>query len=436
MDQGSKGGFRLKWPWNWVVCGVFIVGAEYFIGYLWSALLAALFLWWQKKRHPGEMPQGGYCLDRTRKRLARLLWSVLYLLLAAGCGVVFFMGFGEEKTEISDWAVWIVSGGGFLVFAVCCLYETYSDLRDAIYPSKSRLAKSIRSQLPYPDEAPPVEELFTMVDQDIQANGQWFDRVAIGKDWVLGDDVSSIARIRGVFPRDEITAHYSNGRRQSSRVIELYIVDDRKQIQTTGLRRPDELKAAVDCLRLRAPEARFDDYAALSDFLGRTEEEWQVMERDFRRRRNERLAEEEEQERLRDKSGAVYIPPAQPQPQRQIRAKLALSDRTGATREYESFSRRDVELAVEGLDSGKYTVAVLFAGPRYLYLKAGDQSDGRVTVNASRPDPDRLRVFEIKCTGSQARTWLLEMFEGVFDPDFSQWKDITKKLEKESKKQS
>ena len=35
-----------------------------------------------------------------------------------------------------------------------------------------RLAKSIRSQLPYPDEAPPVEELFAMVDRDIQANGQ------------------------------------------------------------------------------------------------------------------------------------------------------------------------------------------------------------------------------------------------------------------------
>ena len=66
MDQGSKGGFRLKWPWNWVVCGVFIAVAGYFIGYLWSTLLAALFLWWQKQRHPNAVPQGGYCLDRTR----------------------------------------------------------------------------------------------------------------------------------------------------------------------------------------------------------------------------------------------------------------------------------------------------------------------------------------------------------------------------------
>ena len=133
MDQGN-GGFRLKWPWNWVVCGLFVAAAWYFIG-IFSLLLAALFLWWQKKRHPDAVPQGGYCLDRTRKRLARLLWSVLYLLLAAGGGAVFFMGFGEEKTEISDWAVWIVSGGAFVLFAGCFLYETYTDLRDAFCPA-------------------------------------------------------------------------------------------------------------------------------------------------------------------------------------------------------------------------------------------------------------------------------------------------------------
>ena len=307
MDQGNKGGFHLKWPWNWVVCGVFVAAAWYFIG-IFSLLLAALFLWWQKKRHPDAVPQGGYCLDRTRKRLARLLWSVLYLLLAAGGGVVFFMGFGEEKTEISDWAVWIVSGGAFLLFTGCFLYETYTDLRDALCPAKSRLAKSIRAQLPYPDEAPPVEELFAMVDRDIEANGQWFDRVAIGREWVLGDDVTSIARIRGVFPRDEIKVHYSGGRRQSARVVELYIVDDRRQVQVTGLRSPSELEMAVTCLRLRAPEAHFDDHSHITRFLDRPEEDWQAMERDYCRRRDRRLAEEEEREHPR----GSYTP-AQPQ---------------------------------------------------------------------------------------------------------------------------
>lgn len=543
MDQGSKGGFHLKWPWNWVVCGVFVAAAGYFIGYLWSALLAALFLWWQKKRHPDAIPQGGYCLDRTRKRLGRLLWSILYLLLAAGCGVVFFMGFGEEKTEISDWAVWIVSGGGFFLFTACCLYETYTDLRDALFPAKSRLASSIRSQLPYPDEAPPVEELFAMVDKDIQANGQWFDRVAIGKEWVLGDDVSSISRIRGVFSRDEIKVHYSGGRRQSARIIELYIVDDRRQIQSTGLRKPAELQAAVSCLRLRAPEAFFDDYKNMSDFTGQSDEEWEAVNRSCLRRRDQRLAGQADQDRhtagsspdfvlidlqgrrtsrfdrkavedqltglngqgshfalepvelipipglngvslsrlecgltstgltliaVQKIAGGLFQAFARPvsekeaweafanllerkqlpdfsnlslwqplrgteQPRSQARARLSLSDRTGATRDYDSFTRRDVELAGTGLAEGKYTVAALFAGPRYLYLKAGDKSDGRITVNASRPDPDKLRVFETKCTHRQAQEWLIQMFEGIFDPDFSQWKDITKQLEKSKK---
>ncbi|MCI8303658.1 MAG: hypothetical protein HFF52_03425 [Lawsonibacter sp.] len=531
--EGKKR-FYLKWPYNVIVYILLVVVLRIF-----AIPVILLIMGWNKKQQP-EGPEGGYCLDRTRKRLARLLWSLLYLLLAAGCGVVFFMGFGEEKTEISDWAVWIVSGGGFAVFVVCFVIETYMDLRDALCPARSRLANSIRSQLPYPDEAPPVEELFAMVDRDIRENGQWFDRVAIGKEWVFGDDVTSIDRIRGVFPRDEIKVHYSNGRRQSARIIELYIVDDRRQIQSTGLRKPAELQAAVNCLRLRAPEAYFASHNEMANFTSQSDEEWQALESSYRRRRDKRLASRAEQERYSAGSNAEFVlidlqgrrtsrfdrrtvedqltglnsqgdhfalepvelipapglsgvnfsrlecgitnrgltliavlrtaggdyqsvcrPTSEQEawqafagllerkqvpnlsgwqplqeagrPRQQSRARLSLSDRTGATRDYDSFTRRDVELAGEGLSSGRYTVVALFAGPRYLYLKAGDQSDGRVTANASRPDPDKLRVFETKCTDRQAREWLLQMSEGTFAPDFSQWKDITKQLEKSKK---
>jgi len=299
MDSENKRGFSLKWPWNWVACGVFIVAAGYFIGYLWSALLAALFLWWQKKQHPNTVPQGGYCLDRTRKRLARLVWALLYLVIALGCGAVFFMQLQEDRSawELEDWATFVVCGVIALGAALFCAYETYTDLRDALFPSQSRLAKSIRSQLPYPDEAPPVEQLFAMVDRDIQENGLWFDRVSIGKEWVLGDDVTALSRIRGVFPRDEVKVRQSGGRRQTARIVELWIVDDRKQIQCTGLRNPGELKAAVSCLRLRCPEAYFSAYNRMSDFTNKAEEDWQTMERDYRRRRDQRLAQETEQAR-------------------------------------------------------------------------------------------------------------------------------------------
>ena len=139
---------------------------------------------------------------------------------------------------------------------------------------------------------PPVEELFAMVDRDIEANGQWFDRVAIGREWVLGDDVSSIPRIRGVFSRDEVKVRVTGNRRQSTRIVELWIVDDRRQLQTTTLRSPSELQMAVTCLRLRVPEARFGGYESMSAFTGQTEEEWQARERAFRRRREQRLAGE------------------------------------------------------------------------------------------------------------------------------------------------
>ena len=304
MDQEKRSGFQLKWPWNWVVCGVFVAAAGYFIGYLWSTLLAALFLWLQKKRRPGQPPQGGYCLDRTRKGLAKLLWALLALFFGFAGGLVFYMQMGEDRSawELSDWAYTIFSAALCLGATALGLYEAYTDLRDAFCPAKSRLAKSIRSQLPYPDEAPPVEELFAMVDRDIEANGQWFDRVAIGREWVLGDDVSSIPRIRGVFSRDEVKVRVTGNRRQSTRIVELWIVDDRRQLQTTTLRSPSELQMAAACLRLRAPEARFDSYERMSAFIGQTEESWQAAERDFRRRRDQRLAREEERERLRDRS--------------------------------------------------------------------------------------------------------------------------------------
>lgn len=343
----------------------------------------------------------------------------------------------------------VVSGVVTLGAALLCIYETYTDLRDVFCPEKSRLAKSIRSQLPYPDEAPDVAELFARVDQDIRANGIWFDRVAIGNEWVLGDEAAFIPRIRGVFPRNEMKMRVSGNRSQTYRIVQLWLVDDRKQTQCTDLRSPSELDMAVKCLRLRCPEAFFSEYKKLYDFVGKSEEDWQAMDRDFRARRDARL----EQIAQRERQGSAPVSDT-PKPQEtvrlarealaeqfaelkeqfqsaeesQVQGRLTLSDSTGVTRDYNSFTRRDVELAAEGLSNGKYTVAVLFFGSRYMYLKAGDQNDGRVTVNASRLQEGKFRIFETKCTDGQASRWLLEFYEGNFTPDFSQWKDITRKL--------
>ncbi len=420
----------------------------------------------EQPRAAGE----GYCLGRTRARLSGLIWALLFLIIGLGCGLVFLAEMAGDKTgwEINDYIRLAAAGVLGLGGVLASIYEAFVSLRDALFPGKSRLARSIRSQLSRSDESMSTRELFAMVDQDIRENGLWFDRVAVGKTWVLGDDVSAISRIRAVFDRDEVIHRHVNGRTQSSRVIELYILDDKKQVQMTGLRDPKELKALIECLKLRAPEAVFLPYSQYHVYCGKSEEEWQALDRDCRYRQAQREMRQERAEYAASQSNPDFVftdllgqrtsrfdrrmmreqkqaPDLSElfrwqrlsgpgQTRQQVHFRLSYQDSTGASRAFERFTRRDVELAGEGLSDGKYRIVMLYAGPRYLFLAAGDKMDGRVTANACRPEGGVLRVYETKCTDREARTWLLEMMDGVFDPDFSQWKDITKKREKNRKK--
>ncbi len=75
----------------------------------------------------------------------------------------------RRRCSFGYYLIPVVGAGAILVGLVLA----YRSLRDALRPEKSALARSIRSQLPYPEEAPPVKELFAMVDQDLKQNGQW-----------------------------------------------------------------------------------------------------------------------------------------------------------------------------------------------------------------------------------------------------------------------
>lgn len=176
--------------------------------------------------------------------------------------------------------------------SVCVLaggvYESYTALRDALFPAKSAIARSIRSQLPYPDEAPDVSRLFAMVDGDIGANGLWFGQVAIGKEWVLGDEASYIPRIRGIFTKDETHRYRSGGRTQTSRILQLILVDDRWQVQITGFSAAQDLYAAADCLRLRIPDAVRGDNDQYMDFIAKDEDARERFLREFRIRLEQR----------------------------------------------------------------------------------------------------------------------------------------------------
>jgi len=530
--------FYLKWPWNLLVYILLVLLLRIF-----AIPVIALLMAWNKKQQP-DGPAEGYCLQRCRQRLTRLVWALLFLVIGL-CGLVLFVSeIQADKTgwEASDYVTLVVAGVMGVGGTLLALYEGYTDLRDALSPQNSRLARSIRSQLPYPDDAPDVKELFALVDNDIKENGQWFDRVAVGKEWVLGDEVSAIQRIRVFAGRDEIVQRHSGNRTQTARLVELYILDDRKQTQVTDLRDPKELQALLGCLRLRAPEALEVSYKAFSDYVSKSDEEWYQLESQYQQRLFQRQQQESRQTKaapsssdyvysdlrglrssridldqireqlsqlkeggrpigldilapipLQDMEGMslsalyawnyqgelyLYVQLLNPagnkqllarpaeiweledafedllkkratpslrdlsqwravqameQPQAPQRKILRYSDSRGSSREFDSFSRRDVELCGQGLASGKYQALSLHAGSQYLYLQAGDKMDGRVTVNAGRPGPDKLRVYETKCSDRQAQTWLLDFYEERFDPDLSQWKDITKKLEKLSK---
>ena len=242
------------------------------------------------KKQRASSPADGYCLQRTRRRLARLLWALFYLAVGLGAGALFISELLADKSgwDYMDYIVLAVSGGLCLGGLAAAVYEDYTNLRDFLFPAKSRLARSIRSQLPYPEEALDVREVFAMVDDDIREHGRWFDRVAVGKRWIFGDDVSAIERVRIVFGRDEMIRRHVNGRTQIARIVELCIADDRHQVQRTGLREARKLAAAgcVSSCDSRRSVLNYED--SFTDYNTMNEEEWQQVLRDFRLQRSQR----------------------------------------------------------------------------------------------------------------------------------------------------
>lgn len=271
--ETSKKRFYLKWPWNVLVYITLVVLLRIF-----SIPLILLIMWWNKKQQP-DGPEEGYCLQRTRGRLKELILAAIF---AVGGGLaIWFFAVAEtmpyeaerlkEEMSFGYYLIPVVGAGAILVGLVLA----YRSLRDALVPEKSALARSIRSQLPYPEEAPPVKELFAMVDQDLKQNGQWYGRLGVGREWVLGDEASSIPRIRGVFSRVERHTRHAGKRTQVTYIYEIWIVDDRRQQQVTSLRSKGEVEEAMDCLRRRAPAAVFGEYNSreYNDLIYAKEEE-------------------------------------------------------------------------------------------------------------------------------------------------------------------
>ena len=289
--KDKKGGF-LIWPWNIVIYVLLAVALR-----LYAIPVILILMGIQRKNNPHGV-EDGYCLSRTRKKLSWVLWGLLWVVVGALLLFTFYMEIQQDRTywETNDYVTLVIGGGGGLFFLFLGIYMGYVGVRDTFFPDKSALAASIRGQLPYPDEAPPVEKLFAMVDEDLKANGQWFDEMGIGQEWVLGELASRIDRIRGIFVVDKIVRHRSGRNTTTERVLQLVLVDDRWQKNVTDFKDPQELRAAADCLSLRVPDARRGTNDQWMSFCNADESEKEKFERDFRERQALRASEAAQRE--------------------------------------------------------------------------------------------------------------------------------------------
>ena len=533
----KKGGF-LRWPWNVVVYVLLFAALRLFAIPIILILLAV-----QRKNNPHGVEEG-YCLSRTRRRLSWALWSLLWLVISAGLFYMFYVGLQQDRAywETSDYVTLAVCGGGGVLLLLLGIYMGYTGVRDAFFPGKSALAASIRSQLPYPDEAPPVEELFAMVDADLKANGRWFDEVGIGQEWVLGEQANRIDRIRGIFVVDEIKTRRSGNRTNTQRVLQLVLVDDRWQKHITDFKKPQELRAAADCLALRVPDARRGTNSQWSAFWSMDESEREAFERDFRQKQNRRASEAAQREILREgpqdmilkrrngdvtsrvsaslvedvlkrclrgeESGfeltptrpvegrgrtfrsldcfvrtdggepqvllllepasseggenlalalaadprraeevlkgwlrrevpdltdwdlrRVYETPGAARPQaRKSQAKLSLVYASGAAENHTTFTAEDVQVAADGIVDGTYQLVDLThaSGYQWIRVTAGDKTDGRCTVEATKPEGEELGFYITKMPPREAAAWLTGYPRGEFLPGGRDWKRVKK----------
>lgn len=533
----KKGGF-LRWPWNVIIYIVLFAVLR-----LFAIPVILILVWIQRKNNPHGAEEG-FCLSRTRKRITWLIWALLVLVIAAALGAVFFVGLGQDRTywETMDYVTLTVSGGGAVLLGLLGLWLGYTAVRDAFFPAKSALAQSIRNQMPYPEEAPPVKELFAMVDGDLRENGRWFGPVGIGREWVLGDGVNKIERIRGIFIINEIHHHHTKTGSRTSRNMELVLIDDRWQRTGTSFQNLQDLKAAADCLALRAPDAVRGDGNRCSRFWTMDESEREDFEREFQGKKNRRASEAAQREAmgggaqdviLKRRNGEVtsrvdaslveeqlrrclngeesgfeltltrpvqaegrtlqsldcvvrtedgpkvllllelasrpgeedlalakttdprealavltawlrreapdlegwdlrrrYAAPqsARPQPRRQSRAKLSLVYASGAAENHTTFTEEDVQVAAEGIVDGTYQLVDLTHPAGYLWIRvtAGDKTDGRCTVEATRPGGPELEFYIMKMPPREAAAWLTGYPHGQYLPGGEGWKRIKK----------
>lgn len=135
---------------------------------------------------------------------------------------------------------------------------------------------------------------------------------------------------------------------------------------------------------------------------------------------------------------------------------LFTRDKDGFEDTFNQFSRQDVELSAQALCDGENRVVQVACGPLFLWAEAGDASDARCQMRATRIESEELGFYANQCTPRQAKEWLMAFYDHLaalhestqpysqWSKDFysefsaldlSQWKNETKKVQKEIRKE-
>lgn len=200
-----------------------------------------------------------FCYNRSREH--DLNWMLGSLIVALPC---FAYGFYLYKEESFTWfnsllfAVGAIAWGKLLV----CLLTVMN-------PERGKLGKSLR---PYYEGCITTDilSLFAVIDKDIAENGQQFDYVWVGKEWVVGGEAMRIDRIRGIF-----TFEICIGIDQNE--LEICLVDRDQNIQVTSLGVERRLDALYDYLKYLVPRAETGGFKDYSIFIAKNKNEMEMF---------------------------------------------------------------------------------------------------------------------------------------------------------------
>ena len=112
----------------------------------------------------------------------------------------------------------------------------------------------------------------------------------------------------------------------------------------------------------------------------------------------------------------------------QSHTRLSLVYASGAAENHTTFTKEDVQIAAEGIVNGTYQLVDLTHSVGYLWIRvtAGDKSDVRCTVEATKPNGEKLEFYKAKLPPREAAEWLMGYPYGRFLPGGRDWKRVRK----------